>query len=126
MAWTLLAAGFSFFIDEGNKARVPLIAFFVYLFAGTYSSFPLRSEPADAKLAAFYSPGEGPVPFTYSAEVFPLTHREMGMQVLLVHSHIHILTFGHQVLGCCYQSVLGSRSFVDIPPIVRGPETYRG
>ena len=28
---------------------------------------------------AFYSPGEGPVPFTYSAEVFPLTHREMGM-----------------------------------------------
>ncbi|KAJ7213653.1 hypothetical protein B0H12DRAFT_1155841 [Mycena haematopus] len=27
----------------------------------------------------FYSPGEGPVPFAYSAEVFPLTHREMGM-----------------------------------------------
>ena len=26
-----------------------------------------------------YSPGEGPVPFTYSAEVFTLTHREMGM-----------------------------------------------
>lgn len=24
---------------------------------------------------AFYSPGEGPVPFTYSAEVFPLSHR---------------------------------------------------
>lgn len=30
-------------------------------------------------MTAFYSPGEGPVPFTYSAEVFPLTHREMGM-----------------------------------------------
>ncbi|KAI6830121.1 MFS transporter [Hortaea werneckii] len=29
--------------------------------------------------AAFYSPGEGPVPFTYSAEVFPLSHREVGM-----------------------------------------------
>ena len=28
---------------------------------------------------AFYSPGEGPVPFTYSAECFPLTHREVGM-----------------------------------------------
>ena len=26
-----------------------------------------------------YSPGEGPVPFTYSAEVFPLSHREVGM-----------------------------------------------
>ncbi|KIL64192.1 hypothetical protein M378DRAFT_11588 [Amanita muscaria Koide BX008] len=61
MAWTLLAAGFSFYIPSGNPARVPLIALFVYLFA------------------AFYSPGEGPVPFTYSAEVFPLTHREMGM-----------------------------------------------
>jgi len=23
--------------------------------------------------------GEGPVPFTYSAEVFPLSHREVGM-----------------------------------------------
>ncbi|KAG6860461.1 hypothetical protein C0995_010815 [Termitomyces sp. Mi166 len=61
MAWTLLAAGFSFFIPMGNSARVPCIALFVFLFA------------------AFYSPGEGPVPFTYSAEVFPLTHREMGM-----------------------------------------------
>ena len=26
-----------------------------------------------------YSPGEGPVPFAYSAEVFPLSHREVGM-----------------------------------------------
>ncbi|KAF9467282.1 hypothetical protein BDZ94DRAFT_1248985 [Collybia nuda] len=61
MAWTLLAAGFCFFIPVNNSARVPLIALFIFLFA------------------AFYSPGEGPVPFTYSAEVFPLTHREMGM-----------------------------------------------
>ncbi|KDR71828.1 hypothetical protein GALMADRAFT_253598 [Galerina marginata CBS 339.88] len=61
MAWTLLAAGFCFYIPASNAAKVPLIAFFVFLFA------------------AFYSPGEGPVPFTYSAEVFPLTHREMGM-----------------------------------------------
>ncbi|KIJ94154.1 hypothetical protein K443DRAFT_110897 [Laccaria amethystina LaAM-08-1] len=61
MAWTLLAAGFCFYIPETSQARVPLIALFVFIFA------------------AFYSPGEGPVPFTYSAEVFPLTHREMGM-----------------------------------------------
>ncbi|KAF5335655.1 hypothetical protein D9611_009677 [Ephemerocybe angulata] len=61
MAWTLLAAGFCFFIPDSNSARIPLIAFFIFLFC------------------AFYSPGEGPVPFTYSAEVFPLTHREMGM-----------------------------------------------
>ncbi|KAK5944642.1 hypothetical protein PMZ80_001840 [Knufia obscura] len=61
MAWTLLAAGFSFYISPTSTARLGLIAFFVYLFC------------------AFYSPGEGPVPFTYSAEVFPLSHREVGM-----------------------------------------------
>ncbi|KAJ7057018.1 hypothetical protein C8F01DRAFT_340670 [Mycena amicta] len=61
MAWSLLAAGFCFWIPTASAARIPLIALFIYLFA------------------AFYSPGEGPVPFTYAAEVFPLTHREMGM-----------------------------------------------
>jgi len=61
MAWCLLAAGFCFYIPATNSSRVGLIAFFVYLFT------------------AFYSPGEGPVPYTYSAEVFPLTHRELGM-----------------------------------------------
>jgi hypothetical protein len=77
MCWTLLAAGksmflllykpvwpvlgFCFWIPNENKAHIGLIAFFIYLFG------------------AFYSPGEGPVPFTYSAEVFPLSHREVGM-----------------------------------------------
>ncbi|KAF8578406.1 hypothetical protein K439DRAFT_1663739 [Ramaria rubella] len=61
MTWTLLAAGFCFFIPEDNKSRLGVISLFVFLFA------------------AFYSPGEGPVPFTYSAEVFPLSHREVGM-----------------------------------------------
>lgn len=61
MTWTLLAAGLCTLIPEGNSARTGLVALFVYLFA------------------AFYSPGEGPVPFTYSAEVFPLSHREVGM-----------------------------------------------
>lgn len=57
MAWTLLAAAFSFYIPWGAKAHLVCIAFFIFLFA------------------AFYSPGEGPVPFTYSAEAFPLFHR---------------------------------------------------
>lgn len=61
MAWTLLAAGLCFLIPESSPAHLGLIALFVFLFT------------------AFYSPGEGPVPFTYSAEVFPLTHREIGM-----------------------------------------------
>ncbi|EIN06371.1 hypothetical protein PUNSTDRAFT_89926 [Punctularia strigosozonata HHB-11173 SS5] len=62
MAWCLLAGGLAFLIPETEpKTRVGIIAMFVYIFT------------------AFYSPGEGPVPFTYSAEVFPLSHREVGM-----------------------------------------------
>lgn len=61
MAWTLLAAGLCTLIPGKGGANLGLVAFFIYLFA------------------AFYSPGEGPVPFTYSAEIFPLSHREVGM-----------------------------------------------
>ncbi|KAK5995914.1 Polyol transporter 5 [Cladobotryum mycophilum] len=64
MFWTLLAAGLCYLIQPdivNSTARIAAVATFVYLFA------------------AFYSPGEGPVPFMYSAEVFPLSHREIGM-----------------------------------------------
>ena len=61
MAWTLLAAGLCTLIPEYTKLNTVFVALFVYLFA------------------AFYSPGEGPVPYPYSAEVFPLSHREVGM-----------------------------------------------
>ncbi|KAL1869994.1 hypothetical protein VTK73DRAFT_2837 [Phialemonium thermophilum] len=64
MFWTLLTAGLCYLIQpdvENSQARIAAVATFVYLFA------------------AFYSPGEGPVPFMYSAEVFPLSHREIGM-----------------------------------------------
>jgi sugar porter (SP) family MFS transporter len=66
MFWTLLAAGLCTLIpyEEGEgsqRVRGGLICLFVFLFG------------------AFYSPGEGPVPFTYSAEVYPLSHREVGM-----------------------------------------------
>src|SRR6201985_3947541 len=61
MAWSLLAAGLCTLIPQTSKAHLGPVAMFVYIFA------------------AFYSPGEGPVPFTYSAEVFPLSHREVGM-----------------------------------------------
>ncbi|KAI5456901.1 hypothetical protein BGZ63DRAFT_494972 [Mariannaea sp. PMI_226] len=64
MFWTLLTAGLCYLIEpnkDDSTARIAAVATFVYLFA------------------AFYSPGEGPVPFMYSAEVFPLSHREIGM-----------------------------------------------
>lgn len=37
----------------------------------------------------FYSPGEGPVPFTYSAEAFPLYVREVGMSYATVRTSLH-------------------------------------
>ncbi|KAJ2904338.1 hexose transporter [Zalerion maritima] len=61
MALSLLGAGLSTLIPGEQGPHLGMVAFFVFLFA------------------AFYSPGEGPVPFTYSAEVFPLSHREAGM-----------------------------------------------
>ncbi|OAQ83386.1 sugar porter (SP) family MFS transporter [Purpureocillium lilacinum] len=62
MFWTLLGAGLCTLISEdAGNVRTGLICLFVFLFA------------------AFYSPGEGPVPYAYSAEVYPLSHREMGM-----------------------------------------------
>jgi sugar porter (SP) family MFS transporter len=61
MSWTLAAAGLCTLIPGKGGAHLGLVAFFIYVFA------------------AFYSPGEGPVPYAYSAEVFPLSHRELGM-----------------------------------------------
>ncbi|OQE27314.1 hypothetical protein PENSTE_c004G07065 [Penicillium steckii] len=60
MAWCLLAAGCCFLIPTESGARVPLIAFFIYLFT------------------ALYGPGIGPIPSIYFSEAFPLSHRELG------------------------------------------------
>ncbi|KIW89410.1 uncharacterized protein Z519_10264 [Cladophialophora bantiana CBS 173.52] len=61
MAVTMLAAGLSFNISADNPVHFGLLATLIYVFC------------------ALYSPGMGPVPNTYSAEVFPLSHREIGM-----------------------------------------------
>ncbi|PYH88618.1 hypothetical protein BO71DRAFT_488613 [Aspergillus ellipticus CBS 707.79] len=64
LAIFLLWSGFSFWIDSDDptsKKRVAMVTTGMYLFE------------------VFYSPGEGPVPFTYSAEAFPLQVREVGM-----------------------------------------------
>ena len=58
--WILLAAGLCFLIRP-DDARLVSIAVFLYLFA------------------AVSSPGTGAVPFVYSAEAFPRSHREVGM-----------------------------------------------
>jgi MFS family permease len=71
MGLFLLFTGFSFWIGpdpvEGDpsshisQARVACVAVGIYLFG------------------IVYSPGEGPVPFTYSAEAYPLYVRSYGM-----------------------------------------------
>jgi sugar porter (SP) family MFS transporter len=63
MAMFLLFTGFSFWIPEDSTAHIACIALGIYLFG------------------VVYSPGEGPVPFTYSAEAYPLYIRAMGMSV---------------------------------------------
>ncbi|TKX22452.1 sugar transporter-like protein 21 [Elsinoe australis] len=60
LALTLVAAALCFQISNAD-ARLPAVATFLILYM------------------IFYSVGAGPVPFTYSAEVFPLVNREVGM-----------------------------------------------
>lgn len=63
MSLFLFFTGFSFYIPEGSTARIACIALGIYLFG------------------IVYSPGEGPVPFTYSAEAYPLYIRPIGMSL---------------------------------------------
>lgn len=63
MALFMLFTGFSFWIPADNKAHIACIALGTYLFG------------------IVYSPGEGPVPFTYSAEAYPLYIRPVGMSL---------------------------------------------
>ncbi|KAA6411376.1 MAG: sugar transporter [Lasallia pustulata] len=60
LAMSLLVAGLCSLLSN-HDIRIGLVATFVIIYT------------------AIYSTGEGPVPFTYSAEVFPLSHREIGM-----------------------------------------------
>lgn len=62
MSLCLFFTGFSFWIPEGN-GRIACVSLGLYLFG------------------IVYSPGEGPVPFTYSAEAYPLYIRAQGMSL---------------------------------------------
>jgi sugar porter (SP) family MFS transporter len=63
MALCMLFTGFSFWIPSDSQASLACIALGIYLFG------------------VVYSPGEGPVPFTYSAEAYPLYIRAQGMSL---------------------------------------------
>lgn len=63
MALFMFFTGFSFWIPASSPAHIACIALGIYLFG------------------MVYSPGEGPVPFTYSAEAYPLYIRPIGMSL---------------------------------------------
>ena len=62
MAIFLFFTAFSYYI-QNDTARIGCITLGIYLFG------------------VVYSPGEGPVPFTYSAEAYPLYVRSLGMSL---------------------------------------------
>lgn len=59
----LMALGFLIPVETNPDARTGVVMLGIYLFA------------------IAYSPGEGPVPFTYSAECYPLYVRDIGMSI---------------------------------------------
>ncbi|KAI0037114.1 hypothetical protein K488DRAFT_81345 [Vararia minispora EC-137] len=92
MAIFLLLTGFAFFITD-ERARIGIVALGIYLFG------------------CVYSPGEGPVPFTYSAEAFPLYVREIGMSlataVLWLFNGILAMTFPRMLTAFTPQGAFG-------------------
>jgi hypothetical protein len=104
MFWTLLAAGMCFFIPGNGNNRLGAIALFVYLFD------------------AFYSPGAGPIPFTYSAEVFPLSHREVGMSFAVATNNfwasVLSLTFPRMLLAFKPQGAFGFYAGLNLVALV--------
>ncbi|RSL48120.1 hypothetical protein CEP54_013071 [Fusarium duplospermum] len=71
-----------FYITDGT-ARLAVVAVGIYLYV------------------IAYSPGEGPVPFVYSAEAFPLASRYLGMSWA-----VFICWFFNSVIGLTLPSVL--------------------
>jgi hypothetical protein len=106
----LLVTGFAFFIPgETSTARVAVVCLGIYIFA------------------MFYSPGEGPVPFTYSAE--GMWSCEMPkLPLLTIHAqlspytsvrsacHLPLLSAGASTLLCLSLSrCSSSRSPLKVP-----------
>ncbi|KAH6683384.1 putative polyol transporter 5 [Halenospora varia] len=104
MFWTLLAAGMCYYIPSSSRAHLGLVTFFIYVYD------------------AFYSPGEGPVPFTYSAEVFPLSHREVGMSWAVATNNfwatIVSLTFPRQLNAFGVQGAFGFYAAMNVVALI--------
>ncbi|KAI0075386.1 hypothetical protein K474DRAFT_1664337 [Panus rudis PR-1116 ss-1] len=84
MSVFLLMTGFAFWIPA-ETGRLAVVALGIYLFA------------------IAYSPGEGPVPFTYSAEAYPLYVRDIGMSW-----STSVLWFFNFVVAITFPRLLGA------------------
>lgn len=82
MAVSMGVAGLSFSITD-DTVRFGMITSMIYLFC------------------LLYSPGMGPVPAAYSAEVFPLSHRELGTS-----SAVAVTTLFAAVLSLTFPTLL--------------------
>jgi MFS family permease len=104
MFWSLLAAGMAYYIPASSRAHLGVMIFFIYIYD------------------AFYSPGEGPVPFTYSAEVFPLSHREVGMSWAVATNNfwatVVSITFPRQLKAFGVQGAFGFYAAMNIIALV--------
>jgi hypothetical protein len=104
MFLSLLATGMSFYIPESSQAHLGLIALFIFIFV------------------AFYSPGEGPCAFVYSSEVFPLSHREIGMSWAVATNNFWAavlgLTFPRMLLAFTPQGAFGFYAGLNIIALV--------
>ncbi|KAH9013142.1 MFS sugar transporter [Lactarius pseudohatsudake] len=72
MSLLLLMTGFAFWIPEGN-GQIAVVALGIYLFD------------------CVYSPGDGPVPFPYAAESFPLYIRDVGINFVVAITFLRLL-----------------------------------
>ncbi|KAM0325333.1 hypothetical protein ACHAQA_007318 [Verticillium albo-atrum] len=80
-----------FTIDKFGRRRLLLITFPMMFACLLWTSFSFYFPSREVKIACVtigtylfaivYSPGAGPVPFTYSAEVYPLDVRSLGMSI---------------------------------------------
>ena len=104
MALTMFAAASAFSIPESSPARLGLLASMIYLFC------------------AEYSPGMGPVPAAYAAEVFPLSHREIGMSsavaVTNIWASVLSLTFPQLLSKLGSQGAFASYALLNIVAVL--------
>lgn len=103
MAWCLVVAGCLFLLPHDVDARVPLIALFIYLFTAFYSPGEKCLRLLGTSYLLTDCSGIGPVPAVYTAECFPLSHREIGVAFCV-----------------CVNNIIASILSLTFPPLLDG------